>query len=305
MCFININITNRNGTLEDNALVSQTFWVALDILLLIVIVSGNTLTMCAMHKCRRLYSLISNKFVASLAVSDLLVGLTIPYHTAFYLNDTLCKNKTLCLSRFVLIVLGCCASICNLISIALDRYIAILYPFHYCRLMTQRMVSGMIVGGWITAIIIATIPTYWNDWDIAIMCEIDEVLTDNYILMVLTPSFLSVWVALLIVYWRIWREASEHAKRIRCPHGYGELLRMLVTIHCYLLCPCTWFENRRIITCLQDSIFIGDGKLMYESHHLRMEEFRFQRTIHPTCVLPTTPPKHSTIPHFSEDNGKQ
>nr|CAD7257209.1 unnamed protein product [Timema shepardi] len=91
-----------------------------------------------MRKCRRLYSLISNKFVASLAVSDLLVGLTIPYHTAFYLNDSLCKNKALCLSRFVLIVLGCCASICNLISIALDRYIAILYPFHYCRLMTQR-----------------------------------------------------------------------------------------------------------------------------------------------------------------------
>lgn len=108
-------------------------WAILDGILLVAILCGNILTILAVRYSRRLRSVISNQFVLSLAVSDILVGLTLPYHLAFYLNTQLGESKHFCLLRFFLVILACCISIWNLIAIALDRYIAICYPLHYSR----------------------------------------------------------------------------------------------------------------------------------------------------------------------------
>lgn len=97
-------------------------WTIIDGLLMIFILWGNTLTILAVTLSRRLSNLISNKFVLNLAISDLSVGLTLPYHLAFYLNDDLGRMKITCVLRFILITLACCASIINLILIAVDRY---------------------------------------------------------------------------------------------------------------------------------------------------------------------------------------
>lgn len=108
-------------------------WAIIDGLLLIAILCGNVLTILAVRYSRRLRSVISNLFVLSLAISDILVGLTLPYHLTFYLGSSLGSNKYLCLLRFFFVIMACCVSIWNLISIALDRYLAICYPLHYSR----------------------------------------------------------------------------------------------------------------------------------------------------------------------------
>lgn len=108
-------------------------WAILDGILLVAILSGNILTILAVRYSRRLRGVISNQFVLSLAISDILVGLTLPYHLAFYLNTQLGESKPFCLLRFFLVIMACCVSIWNLIAIALDRYIAICYPLHYSR----------------------------------------------------------------------------------------------------------------------------------------------------------------------------
>lgn len=108
-------------------------WAILDGILLVAILSGNILTILAVRYSRRLRSVISNQFVLSLAISDILVGLTLPYHLAFYLSTELGDSKHACLLRFFLVIMACCVSIWNLIAIALDRYIAICYPLHYSR----------------------------------------------------------------------------------------------------------------------------------------------------------------------------
>lgn len=97
-------------------------WSIVDGALMLLIVSGNTLTILAVTLSRRLSSLVSNQFVLNLAVSDLMVGLTLPYHLVFYLDDDFGKVKWTCLMRFILIVLACLASIYNIIAIAVDRY---------------------------------------------------------------------------------------------------------------------------------------------------------------------------------------
>lgn len=118
-----------NGDSEEEFLI----WAIIDGLLLIAILCGNILTILAVRYSRRLRSVISNLFVLSLAISDILVGLTLPYHLTFYLGSNLGSNKYLCLLRFFFVIMACCVSIWNLISIALDRYLAICYPLHYSR----------------------------------------------------------------------------------------------------------------------------------------------------------------------------
>ncbi|XP_063243721.1 histamine H2 receptor-like [Bacillus rossius redtenbacheri] len=209
-----MNCTVPETVLECEDHLGRALWVALDVLLMLAILAGNVPTVYAMACCRHLSMLISNQFVASLAVSDLLVGLSLPYHTAFYLCARLGTHPVACLLRFVLLLLSCCASICSLIGITVDRYISIVYPLHYNCWITEKVVGTIVAVGWLVALIIATVPTYWNNWKDNTACEMDKVLPWQYVLFIITPAFLLVWVAMVFIYWRIWREAARQARNI-------------------------------------------------------------------------------------------
>ncbi|KDR12658.1 octopamine receptor beta-3R [Zootermopsis nevadensis] len=199
----------------DKTLNSHTLWSILDCALLVIILCGNTLTIMAIRCSRRLSNVMSNHFVLSLAISDLVVGLTLPYHIAFYLYEALGQDKERCILRFVLLALGCTASVCNLIIIAVDRYISIVYPLHYCRLITHRVATVMIATGWCTAVALSTMPIYWNNWSANDECEIEHVMAPNYFVYIMLPLFLLLWVAMFVIYWKIWREAMNQARRLQ------------------------------------------------------------------------------------------
>lgn len=225
----NTSLTNFTLSMNDTSIkdvIHVWTWACIDTILIIMIIGGNTLTLCALNICRKLSVVASNRFISSLAFSDLLVGFMLPYHLAFYITDFLGKNKFTCLVRFVMIVFACCASLYNLLAIAIDRYIAIIHPLHYNRYMTKKVAWSIIASGWITAVTFATIPIYWNVWRNATdqECDLYKVLAKNYVSYVLTPSFASIWLAMMVLYWKIWLEARNHAKRLKYSshysHGY-------------------------------------------------------------------------------------
>lgn len=115
------NATEERARAETADLYNFWAWSIIDGALMVLIVSGNTLTILAVTLSRRLSSLVSNQFVLNLAISDLMVGLTLPYHLVFYLDSSVGKIKWSCLMRFILIILACLASIYNIIAIAVDR----------------------------------------------------------------------------------------------------------------------------------------------------------------------------------------
>jgi hypothetical protein len=69
--------------------------------------------------------------------------------------------------------------------------------------------------GWFMGFFIAAIPICWNRWEEAKECEFDQIFHPWYMAGVITPIFSLVWFTLIFVYWRIWREASQHVKQLR------------------------------------------------------------------------------------------
>lgn len=190
-------------------------WFVIYIILITVTVFGNLLTISAILCTRKLSSIIANQFVFSLAVSDLFVGLTIPYHMAFYIAEDFGTGKLNCLLRFVLISFACSSSISNLLVIAADRYVAIVYPLHYNRLITRRTSLFLTMFAWSLSFTVAAIPLVWNEWKLGISCEVFDVIPNDYINFVLCPMFVLIWIMMLLLYSRICQEAAGHAKRMR------------------------------------------------------------------------------------------
>lgn len=190
-------------------------WFVVDLIIMFTTISGNLLTLFAIILCRRLSQTVSNYFIFSLALSDLLVGVTIPYHFFFSVGITLGANKQTCILRFMLVILACSSSIYSLLAIAADRYVAVVHPLHYNKYMSKRIVSGIIIFGWFCSFLFGAVIFYYNEWDEDSYCTLHQTIPRGYLTYGLTPMFISVWLAVLVVYLKIWRVAAKHARRIK------------------------------------------------------------------------------------------
>jgi hypothetical protein len=73
----------------------------------------------------------------------------------------------------------------------------------------------MIAAGWCIALALSTMPIYWNSWSANDYCEVEDVMAPSYFFFILLPLFLLLWVAMFVIYWKIWREAINQAHRLR------------------------------------------------------------------------------------------
>ncbi|NXO05133.1 DRD1C protein, partial [Rhinopomastus cyanomelas] len=131
---------------------------ALLCLLILSTLLGNTLVCVAVVRFRHLRSKVTNSFVVSLAVSDLLVAvLVMPWKAAtevvgFWPFGAFCDV-------WVAFDIMCStASILNLCIISVDRYWAVSNPFRYERKMTQRVALVMVGVAWLLSLLVSFIP---------------------------------------------------------------------------------------------------------------------------------------------------
>lgn len=114
----------------------------------ILTVCGNLLVTVSIAYFKQLHT-PTNYLIASLAVSDLLLGLLVMFpsmiqcvETCWYFGDIFCKVY---LSSDVML---CTASILNLSFISLDRHYAVCQPLLYRRKITVNVVLIMILLSW-------------------------------------------------------------------------------------------------------------------------------------------------------------
>lgn len=125
-------------------------FVALWIIIMLVAVFGNISVCYVIYNSRALSSLVANRFIASLAVSDLLVGvLLVPVRIYSTIRTGgFCLSRRLCHYYMTMDNVCFVASITNLLVITTDRIIAIDWPYAHQDIVTKTRSKIAIIIVW-------------------------------------------------------------------------------------------------------------------------------------------------------------
>ncbi|XP_053197381.1 D(1) dopamine receptor-like [Scomber japonicus] len=212
-------------------------------LLIIWTLLGNFTVCAAVCRFRHLRAKLTNIFIVSLALSDLLVAvLVMPWKAVaevagFWPFGGFCKTWLAC------DIMCSTASILNLCMISVDRYWAISNPFLYERSMNKKVASVMIGVTWTVSVVISFVPVQLN-WhraelgvpageDLALHGKsvdgsCDSSLSRTYAISSSLISFYIPVAIMIVTYTRIYRiaqmqirmissleRAAEHARNCR------------------------------------------------------------------------------------------
>ncbi|XP_019571773.2 histamine H2 receptor isoform X1 [Rhinolophus sinicus] len=147
----------------DSVAFKATVGVVLTVLI-VVTVAGNVVVCLAVSLSRRLRSL-TNCFIVSLAITDLLLGLLVlPFSALYQLSCRWSFGSVFCNIYTSLDVMLCTASILNLFMISLDRYCAVMAPLRYPMLVTPARVAISLVFIWVVSITLSFLSIHlgWN-----------------------------------------------------------------------------------------------------------------------------------------------
>ncbi|XP_067391685.1 histamine H2 receptor [Emydura macquarii macquarii] len=215
---------NHTAALKGPGNPAQKMLVGLVLSVLIVMTIGGNMVVClAVSFNRRLRSL-TNCFIVSLAVTDLLLGLLVlPFSAIYELTSQWHFGTTLCNIYCSLDVMLCTASILNLFMISLDRYYAITAPLRYTQQVTPLRVAVAMVVVWAVSLTVSFLPIHlgWNTnsnrvqntgTNDSLTCELE--VNQAYGLVDALLTFYFPLAIMCVTYYRIFRIAREQAKRI-------------------------------------------------------------------------------------------
>lgn len=210
-----------NGTALSCGLESTVFKVTLSVVLAVLIlitIAGNVVVCLAVGLNRRLRSL-TNCFIVSLAVTDLLLGLLVlPFSAIYQLSCRWSFGRVFCDIYTSLDVMLCTASILNLFMISLDRYCAVTDPLRYPVLVTPARVAISLVFIWVISITLSFLSIHlgWNSRSeansTARRCHVQ--VNEVYGLVDGLVTFYLPLLIMCVTYYRIFKIAREQARRI-------------------------------------------------------------------------------------------
>uniref|UniRef100_A0A8B9QB82 G-protein coupled receptors family 1 profile domain-containing protein n=1 Tax=Apteryx owenii TaxID=8824 RepID=A0A8B9QB82_APTOW len=225
-----INDTSSRKSWAEEGSSELSFRVVTAALLFLLILStllGNTLVCVTVVKFRHLRSKVTNFFVISLAVSDLLVAVLVMPWKAVTEVMGFWPFGAFCDVWVAFDIMCSTASILNLCIISVDRYWAISNPFRYERKMTQRVAFIMIGVAWLLSLLISFIPVQlkWHkDHELLSQQEpgfnvtweenCDSSLSRAYAISSSLVSFYIPVAIMIVTYTRIFRIAQQQIRRI-------------------------------------------------------------------------------------------
>lgn len=174
---------------------------------------GNTLVCVACVKCLHLQS-FSEQFIFSLALSDIMVAASVlPFDIVYWIAFPRWPlGEYVCNLWNALFFLFLTASVLNLTSISIDRFLAVVYPLRYSIWVTPNVVKLMIASVWVYSFAIAVL--------IFFLLDPPEGETYSFNLNPFFHGFLLIgnvifpFIIMIILYSKIYIIARRHARRV-------------------------------------------------------------------------------------------
>ncbi|XP_049534648.1 octopamine receptor beta-3R-like isoform X2 [Anopheles darlingi] len=185
-------------------------------------VLGNALVIISVHKNRKL-RVITNYFVVSLAMADMLVALcAMTFNASVEISGRWLFGPFMCNVWNSLDVYFSTASILHLCCISVDRYFAIVRPLEYPLYMTQRTVFMMLANVWVLPALISFTPIFLGWYTTAEHLATLALNPDLCIFVVnktyaIISSSISFWIpgiVMVTMYYRIYKEAVRQRKAL-------------------------------------------------------------------------------------------
>ncbi len=189
--------------------------ITIEVIIAIVAAVGNGMVLFVIARNHKLQT-FTNVLICSLATADMVVGLVgIPcvIVTLFGLPH----NFYGCLLMNCAIIICTQVSIFNLLSVAIERFIAIKHPFFYQQHFSLRTAIAFVCVNWMLGIIVGLVPLFgWNlGWNELNLCNFVWIIDFNYRVyftyfgFILTPLFI-----MLIIYIYIFTIVRKQARVI-------------------------------------------------------------------------------------------
>lgn len=173
------------------------------VLIILLALVGNVFVILAFKRFRRIRH-VTNYFVVSLAVTDILVAMvSMPVWVAYMVSGpSLFMSKPLLQMLWTVTdIMVSVSSIWHLTFVSIDRYLCITGPLYYHTRMTSRRAIVILATIWCYSIIVASLaPTFWN--------------SDLYTLVIIVLNYAVPVVIILFAYVNIFRTARHQAKQI-------------------------------------------------------------------------------------------
>ncbi|XP_041465759.1 5-hydroxytryptamine receptor 1D-like [Lytechinus variegatus] len=186
-------------------------------------IAGNSMVIAAVALCRKLQT-PTNVFVVSLAITDLLSCLTLPFQVVMFLSrdDSTRLPNGLCAFIGAISIICLVGSILTLALIAFNRCFLITQPRkRYSWLYTTKKLFAMTAMAWLYPTFILVLPQalgvgqlgYSPSYRACLWNESHQYAFVNDILVAIT--FLFTFIIILFCYIKIWIYIRHHVRRLR------------------------------------------------------------------------------------------
>ncbi|KAK7498209.1 hypothetical protein BaRGS_00010469 [Batillaria attramentaria] len=220
---------------------------------------SNTLVLKAIYRNKSLRT-VTYCFTASLALSDLLVGIAVPPLVILaYIG--LPPDFHGCLLINSLVILFNNISILTLVNLTFDRYLAICHPVFHRRKMTITRAIRLLAVTWVVAIVLGLVPVMgWNNGkeNFTGTCSFVAVISKEYMVYLITLGLkVPVLVVMYVVYAYIFyvirgvhKQTSMPTARQRSSRRFDRKVRRATTIFFVFFMYSICFLPLYVINCI-------------------------------------------------------
>jgi hypothetical protein len=212
------NSTGSPGDLLEQKKGFNITLMVIQIFVIIVALLGNILVCSAILIHERLRTTVTNYFIFSLALSDIITAsIVMPMDVDQILKDYVWTyGEVMCNIFTVTYLIAAPLSMLNLLAVSIDRYNAITNPLHYSNIMTPKVVVASIFSLWTYAVLFTVIAIAgWPLYPSSVLnnsCHFN--IKPAYSVVSSVINFVLPTIVMCILYFKIYKVAHAHARRI-------------------------------------------------------------------------------------------